>query len=64
MKTISAKSGIDASQLSEEDYNKAIAQLKNETEKIIKRIQTSLRPKTNRQRRLCDVPKKAMAIIS
>ena len=30
-----AKYGIDASQLSEEDYNKAIAQLKNETEKII-----------------------------
>jgi hypothetical protein len=30
-----AKYGIDASQLSEEDYNKAIAQLKNETQKII-----------------------------
>ena len=30
-----AKYGIDPSQLSEEDYNKAIAQLKNETEKII-----------------------------
>ena len=30
-----AKYGIDASQLSEEDYNKAIAQLKNETDKII-----------------------------
>ena len=30
-----AKYGIDASQLSEEDYNKAIAQLKNETEKIV-----------------------------
>lgn len=30
-----AKYGIDPNQLSEEDYNKAIAQLKNETEKII-----------------------------
>jgi hypothetical protein len=30
-----AKYGIDPSQLSEEDYNKAIAQLKNETEKIV-----------------------------
>ena len=30
-----AKYGIDASQLSEEDYNKAIAQLKQETEKTI-----------------------------
>ncbi len=30
-----AKYGIDPSKLSEEDYNKAIAQLKNETEKII-----------------------------
>lgn len=30
-----AKYGIDASQLSEEDYNKAIAQLKHETEKIV-----------------------------
>ena len=30
-----AKYGIDASQLSEEDYGKAIAQLKNETEKIV-----------------------------
>lgn len=30
-----AKYGIDASQLSEEDYNKAIAQLKNEIEKIV-----------------------------
>lgn len=29
------KYGIDPSQLSEEDYNKAIAQLKNETEKIV-----------------------------
>ncbi|MFV8356817.1 protein O-mannosyl-transferase family [Flavobacterium sp. XS1P32] len=30
-----AKYGIDPSQLSEEDYNKAIAQLRNETEKIV-----------------------------
>ena len=30
-----AKYGIDPSQLSEEDYNKAIAQLKNETQKTI-----------------------------
>ncbi len=30
-----AKYGIDPSQLSEEDFNKAIAQLKNETEKIV-----------------------------
>ena len=30
-----AKYSIDPSQLSEEDYNKAIAQLKNETEKIV-----------------------------
>lgn len=30
-----AKYGIDPSQLSEEDYGKAIAQLKNETEKIV-----------------------------
>lgn len=30
-----AKYGIDPSQLSEEDYNKAITQLKNETEKIV-----------------------------
>ena len=30
-----AKYGIDPSQLSEENYNKAIAQLKNETEKIV-----------------------------
>jgi len=30
-----AKYGLDPSQLSEEDYNKAIAQLKNETEKTI-----------------------------
>ncbi|WP_426062934.1 glycosyltransferase family 117 protein [Flavobacterium sp. DSP2-3-1] len=30
-----AKYGIDPSQLSEEEYNKAIAQLKNETEKIV-----------------------------
>ena len=30
-----AKYGIDPSQLSEEDYNKAIAQLKGETEKIV-----------------------------
>nr|WP_314839032.1 DUF2723 domain-containing protein [uncultured Flavobacterium sp.] len=30
-----AKYGIDPSQLSEEDYNKAIAQLKSETEKIV-----------------------------
>ena len=30
-----AKYGIDPSQLSEEDYNKAIAQLKNETENIV-----------------------------
>ena len=30
-----AKYGIDASQLSEEDYNKATAQLKNEIEKIV-----------------------------
>ena len=30
-----AKYGIDASQLSEEDYNKAVAQLKNEVEKTI-----------------------------
>ncbi|MDD5149587.1 MAG: DUF2723 domain-containing protein [Flavobacterium sp.] len=30
-----AKYGVDASKLSEEDYNKAIAQLKNETEKTI-----------------------------
>nr|WP_309759137.1 DUF2723 domain-containing protein [Flavobacterium sp.] len=29
------KYGIDPSQLSEEDYNKAIAQLRNETEKIV-----------------------------
>ncbi|MNF30663.1 hypothetical protein D3C84_114100 [compost metagenome] len=30
-----AKYGIDASQLTEEDYNKAIAQLRNEVEKIV-----------------------------
>ena len=30
-----AKYGIDPSQLSEEDYNRAIAQLRNETEKIV-----------------------------
>jgi hypothetical protein len=33
MKRISLKYGIDASKLTEEDYNRAIGQLKNETEK-------------------------------
>jgi predicted Fe-Mo cluster-binding NifX family protein len=40
-----AKYGIDVSQISEEDYNKAITQLKNEEKKY--RISTSLRSKTN-----------------
>jgi hypothetical protein len=39
--------GIDISQLTEEDYNKAVAQLKNEVQKTVSEFETSLCAKTN-----------------